>query len=224
MSTTATLSAITNKVEKEMERIDFMANPYFVSLRDESMTLATFLATQSQFYYAVRNFTHPMLTLLTRIPDPNARLALLHNVVEEHGEFKPTEFHQTTFECFLKTLGGGDSLAPPAAQVTAFNAALSGICATESVNTAACTIGAIEYAFASVSALIGQAVVQRGWVEQENLVHYTLHAEIDKRHAAELFEIVENDPNHSPEEVDQGLQLGLYLFGRLYQDLMQITL
>ena len=39
---------------------------------------------------------HP--DLVGRIPNPRARIDILHNLVEEHGEFKEESFHQNTFQ------------------------------------------------------------------------------------------------------------------------------
>ena len=78
----------------------------------------------------------------------------------------------------------------------------------------------IEYAFADISALIGLRVVELGWVKAEDLTHYNLHAEIDKRHAAELFVAAEEAEN-SDVSIRMGISFGLYLFDRLYQDLIR---
>ena len=82
-------------------------------------------------------------------------------------------------------------------------------------------MGIIEYAFAGISSVIGEAVVANGWVSEERLVHYKMHAEIDERHAEEFFAVVE--PAWENEDrgyyVEQGLQLGAYVFDRLYRDL-----
>ena len=82
-------------------------------------------------------------------------------------------------------------------------------------------MGIIEYAFAGISALIGQAVVQRGWVRQEDLVHYALHAQIDERHAEEFFAVIEPSWDDQARRyfIEQGLELGAYVFDRLYWDL-----
>ena len=82
-------------------------------------------------------------------------------------------------------------------------------------------MGIIEHAFAEISAAIGRAVVERGWVSAERLVHYKLHAEIDERHAEEFLAVVEprwSDPARRY-YVEQGLELGAYIFDRLYRDL-----
>jgi pyrroloquinoline-quinone synthase len=81
----------------------------------------------------------------------------------------------------------------------------------------------IEHAFAGISAKIGESVVQHGWVSQHDLVHYKLHAKIDERHAADFFKVVANDWATQPAkraEVEDGVRLGLHVFGRLYEDLL----
>ena len=86
-------------------------------------------------------------------------------------------------------------------------------------------MGIIEYAFAGISATIGQAVVQRGWVRQGELVHYALHAEIDERHAEEFFAVIEPHWDNPDRRyfIEQGLELGAYVFDRLYWDLFALS-
>ena len=86
-------------------------------------------------------------------------------------------------------------------------------------------MGIIEYAFADISALIGRAVTERGWVGADELVHYKLHAEIDVRHAEEFFAVIEkswDDPARRS-FIEQGLELGAYAFDRLYRDLYAVA-
>lgn len=217
MNVTTPTSPLTEMAQDYLDRTRFMENPYFRTLQDGSVELGRFRASQAQFYHAVRHFARPMALLVGRMPNPAQRLAILHNIVEEHGEFDPSQFHEATFRRFLQSLGTSPSVAP-SAPVEAFNGLLSGVCSQESVSKAVCCLGIIEYAFAGVSALIGKSVVDRGWVAQEDLVHYSLHAEIDLRHAAELFEVVEME-SYDPQEVGSGMALGLYAFDRLYRDL-----
>lgn len=217
---TTTLAPISSLAKEHYDRSQFMRNPYFIALADGSMELAEFRASQAQFYHAVRYFARPMSLLIGRIPNPAQRLAILHNIVEEHGEFEPNHFHEATFRRFLQSVGTTPSPIS-GAPVDAFNLLLAGVCGQDAIPKAVCCIGIIEYAFAEVSALIGRVVVERGCVAQNELVHYSLHAEIDLRHAAELFEVVEMEPDFDPDEVRAGLQLGLYAFDRLYRDLSE---
>jgi len=52
-----------------------------------------------------------------------------------------------------------------------------------------------------------------------------LHAEIDERHAEEFFAVIE--PNWDDPKrryfIEQGLELGAYVFDRLYRDLHALT-
>jgi len=207
-----------------MQRAGLLQNPYFVSLANGSMSKDVFRVSQEQFFFAVRYFPCPMAALIARMPDPTSRLDLLHNLVEEHGDFRPEQFHQNTFLAFLASIGGQNPEAAgitPLPAVHAFNAVLMAACACDEIEVGVGCLGIIERAFADISALIGAAVVQRGWVAPGDLVHYALHAELDIRHAEEFFAVVESkwDDRGRRGLIEQGLELGVYAFDRLYRDL-----
>jgi pyrroloquinoline-quinone synthase len=207
-----------------LERTDILGNPYLEALRDGSMTLERFRATQEQFFFAVSFFPRPMAALIGRIADPRSRLDILHNLVEEHGEFREQAFHHNTFQQFLRTIGSKpeelDAMARWPA-VRAFNSVLTASCVLDELEVGVACMGIIEFAFAGISARIGRAVVDRGWVPAEKLTHYALHAEIDDRHAEEFFAVVEPLWDDEPRRyfITQGLELGAYVFDRLYRDL-----
>jgi len=169
-------------------------------------------------------FPRPMAALVGRISDPRLRLDILHNLVEEHGEFKEQSFHHNTFQQFLRSIGSqpekltGQDLWPA---LRAFNSVLTASCVLDELEVGVACMGIIEYAFAGISAIIGKAVVERAWVTEERLVHYKLHAEIDERHAEEFFRCdrVELGQRRSPLLHSAGLGVGAYIFYRLYQDL-----
>ena len=199
-------------------------NPFFVALRDGSMSLGQFRTSQEQFSFAVDFFPRPMAALIGRIPEPALRLDILHNLVEEHGEFNEHHFHKTTFKKFLRSIDSApDALEKlsPWPCLRAFNSVLTTSCVLDELEVGVACMGIIEFAFASCSAAIGSNVVARAWVAADQLVHYKLHAQIDERHAQEFFNVVEPLWNH-PERryfVEQGLELGAYILDRLYRDL-----
>ena len=193
------------------------------------MSREDFARSQTQFFYAVGFFSRNLATLAARLPTSAGRAALVHNLSEEHGldeensaeGFRAHLAHDRTFAKFLETLGvGAEALASthPEPPVQAFNLSLLGACGTEPPGFALAALGMIEYSFADISALIGRRVVELGWVKPEQLVHYSLHAEIDKRHAAELFEAAE-DACGDKAMLTRGLSFGRYIFDRLYRDL-----
>ncbi len=222
------MGAITEQAAQLVKRQGMMTNPYLERLQNGSMSLEGFRASQEQFFFAVTFFPRPMAALVARIPDPRHRLDILHNLVEEHGEFDEKAFHHNTFQSFLGSIGSRvetlerQPVAPP---LRAFNSVLSSACLLDELEVGVACMGIIEYAFAGISAVVGQAVIKRGWVEPEKMVHYNLHAEIDERHAAEFFRVIE--PAWAQEDrryfIQQGLELGIYVFDRLYRDLAEIA-
>lgn len=207
-----------------LDRVDILHNPYLEALVDGSMPLESFRRTQEQFFFAVTFFPRPMAALVGRLPDPAQRLDILRNLVEEHGEFEQSAFHHTTFQEFLHSIGSEPEKLDqldlwPA--LRAFNSVLTSACLMDEIEVGVACMGVIEQAFAGISARIGQGVVQRGWVAEDRLVHYKLHAEIDERHAEEFFAVIEPSwPDvHRRYLIDQGLQLGAHIFDRLYREL-----
>src|SRR6516165_1206608 len=215
---------VTARADAVLQRVNILHNPYLEALTDGSMTLECFRRTQEQFFFAVTFFPRPMAALVGRIPDPRQRLDILHNLVEEHGEFQEQKFHHTTFQQFLRSIGSQpDTLEAlslwPA--LRAFNSVLTASCVLDELEVGVGCMGIIEYAFAGISAAIGKAVVRRGWVTEDRLVHYKMHAEIDERHAEEFFAVIEplwDDPRRRY-FIEQGLELGAYIFDRLYRDM-----
>ena len=220
------LAEIRAFADLELEKRGILTGPYFQSLQDGSMDLEQFSETQKQFYFAVLFFSRPMAGLLGRFPNPKQRLDLLKNLVEEHGDFQQEAFHEATFRKFLGTIGVDadpeniDNLGlwP---EMRAFNNILASACTLDELEVGVACIGIIEYAFADISAIIGKTVVARGWVSDDELVHYKIHAEIDKRHADEFFELVVDQWTTKDRRyfIEQGLALGAYSFHNLYRDL-----
>jgi pyrroloquinoline-quinone synthase len=215
---------VTACAETIIRRIGLLENPYLAALCSGAMSKECFRVTQEQFFFAVRYFPRPMASLIARMPDPAQRIDILQNIVEEHGEFREERFHPNTFRQFLTSIGAraADVAALPMwPPLHAFNSILMGACAHDELEVGVCCLGIIEHAFAGISARIGKAVVDRGWVDPANLVHYTTHAELDVRHAEEFFAIVEPgwDDDRRRALSQQGLELGAYAFDQLYRSM-----
>jgi pyrroloquinoline-quinone synthase len=224
---TSRAARVTACAGRILEKSGLRNNPYLQALQDGSMTLEGFRRSQEQFFFAVTFFPRPMAALVGRIPNPKARIDILHNLVEEHGEFREESFHHTTFQRFLRSIGSEPEkteMGAPCPALRAFNSVLTCACVLDELEVGVGCMGIIEYAFAGISATIGQAVVKRGWVRQEELVHYALHAEIDERHAEEFFAVIEPHWDKPARRyfIEQGLEWGAYVFNRLYLDLYTI--
>ena len=213
---TMTETSITSAADGVLAEAGTLSNAYVDGLACGGLSLEHFRRTQEQFYFAVLHFSRPMAALVARIPDPAKRLDILRNVVEEHGGFNPAHFHESTFRDFLRSIGASDDpgiACTRGCEVEAFNLTLDGVCHVGDVVEAVACLGIIEYAFADISAEIARGVVTRGWLDEGDLVHYAVHAEIDKRHAEEWQRAGDR------ERVMRGLRLGAHIFERLYRDL-----
>lgn len=201
-------------------------NPYFVALDDGTFSKDDFLETQIQFYFAVIFFSRPMAAVAAKIPDAALRLEVVRNVWEEHGEGNASIAHGATFSELLSRLGGiGEADIARRAlwpEVRAFNTALVGAAVLDEHIVSVGMMGMIERMFADLSARLGRGIVRRGWLEEERMIHYALHEELDVKHAEDFFAILRPTWSARPADryyVEQGIRLGAYVFDRLYRDL-----
>ena len=213
--------------DKVLDRFGILGNPYFKALQDGSMSLEAFRKTQEQFFFAVTFFPGPMAALLARIPIQDSAWTFFITWSKSTGSSMRPPFI-TPPSRILGSIGSDPNrlndmfLAP---QLRAFNSVLTTSCLMDEVEVGVACMGIIEYAFAGISSLIGKAVVANGWIAAEDLVHYKLHAEIDERHAAEFFAIIEPLWSNKQKRyfILQGLELGAYIFDRLYRDLLALA-
>lgn len=206
--------------------IDPLGNPYLTALADGSLSKSDFVETQIQFFYAVVFFSRPMSAVAARIPNARLRRDILRNVWEEHGEGDEDETHGSTFLSFLERLDGVShdavrrrKLWP---EVRTFNTALTGACVMDEYLVGVGVLGIIERMFAGISAAIGNAVVARGWIPRDRMIHYSLHAELDIRHADDFFAVLRPAWDKDDEDryyIEQGLRMGAYAFDQLYRGL-----
>jgi hypothetical protein len=82
--------------------------------------------------------------------------------------------------------------------------------------------GMIEDRYAQMSKLLAQSVLGRGWLQKENLSHYTLHRELDIHHAQSFYNIIRSnwEQPKSYEKIKKGLLLGNALIINLYNSLL----
>lgn len=212
-------------VQKTHERFDWTQNPYFEGL--PGMTREDFVETQVQFFWAVTFFSRPMALLVGKIPRTGQRVEVLRNVWEEHGEGNPRLSHSSTFRELLARLGGLDETAIEARvlwpEVRAFNSALVGACLVDEWIVGATTLGMIEHMFQAMSAALGRAIVENGWLRERELVHYNVHEALDVRHANDFFAAVASGlgPGTDDYYVEQGLMQGASVFLGLYRGLYE---
>jgi pyrroloquinoline quinone (PQQ) biosynthesis protein C len=210
---------------KLIEGLDITANPYLRALREGTMRRAEFVETQIQFLHAVVFFPRPLMVLASRLPRPEMRLSLLHNVDDEHGHGNLSISHEQTFLKLLQQLGASpDEIERRALwpEVRAFNIALSGLCTQEDPFTALAAVGIIEDIYSRLSEELGRSISARNWLPSEQPNHYSANETQDVEHAEGLYALLEDPYLTSPRyayQIQQGFELGAYLLLRLFTDL-----
>lgn len=213
-------------IQRVLAEHPIAANPYMGALREGTFAKADFVETQIQFYYAVVFFSRPMAVLAAKIPSARVRTEILRNVWEEHGEGSAEKRHGATFAELMRRLDGVgiDQIEQRALwpEVRAFNTTLIGCCALDDWEIGAGCLGIIERMFVGISKWIGTGIVKNGWLPAEEMVHYSVHEELDVRHSDDFFATLQ--PGFTADArarylIEQGLSLGAYTFDRLYRDL-----
>lgn len=212
-------------VQSALDSVTFTQNAYMKALADNTMTKDDFIETQIQFLFAVTFFSRPMAVVAAKIPSSALRKNIVLNVFEEHGEGKDEAFHENTFIEFLRRLGVDEEEINKRSlwsEVRAFNTALTGVSIMDHYYVSVSVFGMIERMFSEFSAIIGSAVVDNGWLKQEQLIHYILHAELDIKHADDFFDVLRDSWEEDQKNryfISQGLYLGAHIFNQLYESL-----
>lgn len=213
-------------VDGVLAETDARNNPYFVALRDGSFQRDDFVETQIQFYYAVVFFSRPMAVVAAKIPSPSLRVEVMRNVWEEHGEGDDTRIHGHTFRQLLERLAGVTiqdiERRPLWPEVRAFNTILTGCSIADDWEVATACFGMIERMFVDISQWIGRAILERGWLAPDQMVHYNVHETLDVKHSDDFFHVLTEGTDGSAQArycVEQGVRLGAYVFNGLYEGL-----
>jgi hypothetical protein len=212
-------------LRKLKDRHSLRDQAYFRALLDGSMSREDFVETQIQFLFAVVFFSRPMAVLAARLPRPEMRVPLLGNIDDEHGSGDLRLCHERTFlELLSRFEVTPDEIDRRALwpEVRAFNTTLSGLALLDDPPTALAALGIIEDLFSEISAIIGSSIVARGWLPEERVVHYAVHQTLDVAHSEGFYRTLEPLYAEHPRrayQIEQGLELGAYVFLRMYEDL-----
>jgi pyrroloquinoline-quinone synthase len=208
-------------IESIVQNIDISNHPYFVALKT-NMSKDKFTRTQEQFYFAVTEFIVPMALTAAAIPSYPERIQVVKNLWEEHGEGNLDKTHGATFSIFLYRLGTTDlTQIRPADAVQHFNSTLKATAMNRHYLISVAMMGMIERLFSDISFLIGSTVVTRRWLKAEEMIHYTLHHELDVLHAKDFFDILKPHIEINGEIIREGLLLGSEAIDQLYNELLR---
>lgn len=226
-SITPTCRSFDDTVDRLLTEIGYRGNPYFEALRARRFDREDFVETQIAFTHQVAFFNRAMMIAASRIAIPERRWPAVGNVLDEHHGGDVARSHHYTIRELVRRVAGDDDIdidgraAWPEVQqnVTTMLGMVD-----KGYNFGLAGMAMIERMFAEISDWIAQGIITNGWLTEDRLIHYNLHATLDTRHAEELFEVLREDWSKGPEwryYIEQGLWLGGWSFNTLWLGLWQ---
>lgn len=235
MHSTITLTPLCNHVKElavSQYETAWKSNAYSTFMSKAKMS--DMGKTQYSFYHAVEAFPRMLSLLASKIARNENRVLVVNNLFEEHGKGVAAGFHTQSFREFLTALGmdlthlydENHELFNPApsrwirrvAQFISANPAALG----------AAYLSGIEYLYAGISADIAAAVARHPLHAPQS--HYSVHAELDWDHGAELMLVAEalrqcpvqiaEDRDCSERELIVAFKTGMAEFLSLYEDMV----
>lgn len=205
-----------------MRRANVPEIPYVAGVVGGGVSHHDFVASQIQFFFAVEAYPRHLAALAKRSTSALSKQTLDENVRDEMGEGHAASSHVATFRALLHHLGvsaAETDRTPKWACVEAFNEGVRAACADKPEVFGLATVAAIEDVFTHISRDLGRAIVQRGWLGKEEVVHYNVHETLDRQHADALYKAV--DAVGGEAAITEGLAFGTKLMVDLYAGLLR---
>ncbi len=199
--------------------------PFFEMLVDGKLSLGKFQEIQIDFLDAVLFFSRPMFILASKLDSFEQRQIIINNILDEHGNGDLKNHHGNTFKEYLFDLGIEKSKLlqrKPHDAVINFNQTIMKTVKNRDILVSIAMFGMIEDRYAEMSKILVQSVLDQGWLQKDNVAHYTLHKELDIHHALSFYNIIRSnwEQPKSSEKIKKGLLLGNSLIIDLYNSLL----
>lgn len=194
-------------------------HPLFALLASETTTDRQRAFVALQIYHVVSCFPRFLAALIGNLEDLGARLPLVGNLLEEHGNLDPAKAHVQSYVEFMTVRGiPTDAIraSRPIAPVIAYNRAVLDLCGRRDPLEGLAAMGVIEDIVARVSPIVNGLFAPRSTPSQD---FFDDHEQLDVGHAVEIYELVA--PHYHGDgkaRIDLGLELGLYYHAGMYED------
>jgi pyrroloquinoline-quinone synthase len=183
-------------------------------------TRAVALALAREYYPVCVEFPLFLAAAISHVRDESARLLLVANLYEEHGDLDPTRTHPALFRSYIRSLGldpqglgtAGDG-APGVRLARRFRA----VCREGPDSRAVAMLYAFESLFSPACRMVAEGLRRMGHAEA-GIEFFDVHAVADLAHAEQLRSSLrtacrsDDEWAHAIEIADEGAQLLYTLF------------
>lgn len=214
---------ILEKVEQLFHKYPTIDHPLITRIAALQFTPDEFREIAIRFYHVIKHFPQFLAAMITNWDDTIARMPLVANLYEEHGNMRLDSIHVETFKHFLHQVGIGEEIlkeSKPSPGVLAYIRAIKNLCIQQQPLEGLAALGIIEDIVHRVSPIIshvGKSVRQ----DIEHVSHFDEHEVLDDQHSKEIYELLKCRTETDKELVIQGLTLGAYYHNRLYSDILE---
>jgi pyrroloquinoline-quinone synthase len=209
------------------EIYDFQWHPYLLWMRSLAVDRAVFLQSQLPLQYAIEAFSQGLAALSTRVDNVATKQTLIALMSVHQGHSHPLQSDQANFRQYLKSLGATDTDLKKAAtvEVLEFRQSILNHCLTQSPESSAAMLGAVEYLHQGIQSTIARMIHGCGWVAPGSQFYYQVQTSADGlrpafgHQASPLWQIATPGWENlaTRESIAQGLMLGAHCFWSLYE-------
>lgn len=182
----------TRRIDEVVEEHHLLKHPFYTAWTEGRLTLDALRGYAGQYYKHVLSFPRVLSAVHSRTPDLATRQYLLENLIDEE---RGAESHPELWLRFAEGIGcSRDEVrsAPPLAETAACDRTFRGLGARSPV----AGLSAL-YAYESMVPAVATSKVEGlrrhyGVTDPETLRFFTVHLEVDERHAKSARELLED--------------------------------
>lgn len=225
MNTTDTIAKSYNKeaIYDLLKQHKITEHPLITAISQLSLNADQIQIVALNIYHVVKNFPRFLSAIITNIGQHETCMVLVDNLYEEYGRMNREHIHLQTYRKFIQQLGITLEMIDafePHVSVVAYVRAVLDLCLHYPYREGLAALGVIEDIVHQVSDIIG-ITVNREKKNEERVYHFDEHKVLDERHADEIYDLLIYENDTDLQQIEQGLQLGLYYHSKLYSDIYQ---
>jgi pyrroloquinoline-quinone synthase len=169
------------------------SHPFLLAVKDGVLTSDQLLRFGLQYHISSSKFARFLCAVASNIPTVEARLPLICNLYDEHGNGRIDRAHIFLFRRLVIALGGDDdriATAKPFPAIDQYNEEFFDFCRTRPYLQALGAIAAIEYLTPLQYRPILDGCKNHYHLSREALEFFDLHVHEDESHASDITEAV----------------------------------
>jgi pyrroloquinoline-quinone synthase len=178
-------------LEDSIAAYELTKSPGLQRVATGDVTVETARELARHYYPVCLEFPTFLALCISRVHDLKARMLLVENLYEEHGELDITKAHPELFRAYVEAIGHDPELVSRARKGSVAEQLIvryTENCSSVREHVALAYLYSFEKHFSSANDAIARGLRKAGLVPEEALIFFDVHAVHDVKHAAQLRE------------------------------------